>query len=142
MQSKSPNTVNKVVEEVPSVGCTMGERRNHCPYYPTKQSTQFLLEVHFPSQKFHTNPYNVCSVCLAGNTALDDITKNVPSDVFLQGRGTRCKYHLPHFENFPTFFFLFLFLYRLLKECYRLVAHPVHHKANLILTAKQCCMKL
>lgn len=42
MQSKSPNTVNKVVEEVPSVGCTMGERKGHCPYCPT----EFLVTVH------------------------------------------------------------------------------------------------
>jgi hypothetical protein len=57
MQSKSPNTVNKVVEEVPSVGCTMGERRGHCPYCPT----QFFTCSHFPSQKFHANPYTVQS---------------------------------------------------------------------------------
>lgn len=36
MQSKSPNTVNKVVEEVPSVGCTIVERRGHCPCCPTQ----------------------------------------------------------------------------------------------------------
>ena len=98
MQSKSPNTVNKVVEEVPSVGCTMGERRGRCPYCPT----EFLVTVHVPSQKFYTNPYTVHSVCLTGNTALIDITKNVPSNVFLQEYGTRCKCHKSHFENFPT----------------------------------------
>ena len=47
------------------------------------------------------------SVCLTGNTALIDITKNVPSNVFLQEYGTRCKCHKSHFENFPTLPYFF-----------------------------------
>lgn len=37
----------------------------------------------------------------------NDITKNVPSNVFLQEYGTRCTCHKTHFENFPTLPYFF-----------------------------------
>jgi len=115
MQSKSPNTVNKVVEEVPSVGCTMGERRDRCPYCPT----EFLVTVHVPSQKFYTNPYTVHSVIQSAwlATLLSLTSQRTSHPTCFSKNMALDASAINHILKISQLYLIFW--YRLLKECYR-----------------------
>lgn len=133
MQSKSPNTVNKVVEEVPSVGCTIGERRGHCPCCPT----QFLLAVHFPSQvpyqsihcSFSLPHWQHCSQWHHQEHPIRCVSPRmrhqmqIPSTAFWK------------FPNFTSFV-------QVVEGMLQVGCPSCSPQSYLILTAKQCCMKL